>query len=147
MKDWLSLAITCPVPAVPPPVRFTCTVPLKPSAPNAFAFELVMVRSDAVPECSVMTPWLITDGGADDVMPLILASRSSTVSVTLSWLPVAPDATKVNTVPLTVMVSPAAKPEVSESLGAVPDSAVVPLTCATGESWLLMVAPLRLVSA
>jgi hypothetical protein len=39
----------------------------------------------------------------------ILLKRVWMLSVTLSWLPVAPEATKVSVVPLMVMVSPAAK--------------------------------------
>ena len=46
----------------------------------------------------------------------------------LSWLPVAPDATKVIGVPLTVMVSPAAKLAASESVPAAPESSVAPVT-------------------
>jgi hypothetical protein len=47
--------------------------------------------------------------------------------VTLSWLPVAPAATKVIGVPLTVIVSPAAKSVVSESVFAAPDNSVAPV--------------------
>ena len=57
--------------------------------------------------------------------------------MTLIWLPVAPDATKVSVVPLTVMVSPGAKLAVSESVPAVPDSAVAPVIGAAGDAWLL----------
>ena len=49
------------------------------------------------------------------------------LSVTLTWLPVAPEATKVIGVPLTVMVSPAAKPVASESVAALPDNSVAPV--------------------
>ena len=47
--------------------------------------------------------------------------------MTLSWLPVAPEATKLSVVPLTVMVSPGAKPAASEFEPDVPDSAVAPV--------------------
>lgn len=49
------------------------------------------------------------------------------LSVTLSWLPVAPELTKVSVVPLTVMLSPAEKPGVIESDPLAPDSAVAPV--------------------
>src|SRR5712691_4365452 len=45
----------------------------------------------------------------------------------LSCLPVAPEATNVIGVPLTVMVSPAAKSVASESVVAAPDSSVAPV--------------------
>src|SRR5712672_1410370 len=45
----------------------------------------------------------------------------------LSWLPVAPEATNVIGVPLTVMVLPAAKSVPSESVVAAPDSSVAPV--------------------
>ncbi len=59
----------------------------------------------------------------------------------LSWLPVAPEATKVIGVPLTVMVSPAAKPAASELVPAAPDNAVVPLIGAGVPAWLLTALP------
>src|SRR5690242_14164817 len=48
--------------------------------------------------------------------------------------------TKVSVVPLTVIVSPAAKPGDSESLPEVPDSAVAPVIGAAGVAWLLTAA-------
>src|SRR6478736_9143510 len=59
----------------------------------------------------------------------------------LSWLPVAPEATKVIGVPLTVMVSPAAKLAASESVGAVPESSVAPVIGAGTVSWLFTGVP------
>ena len=55
----------------------------------------------------------------------------------LSWLPVAPEATKVIGVPLTVMVSPAAKFVASESVAAAPESNVAPVI-GTGAAALLL---------
>ena len=66
---------------------------------------LVTDRSDVVPECSVITPPEIVDGSQVPVIESILASSVAMSSVMLSWLPTAPTATKVMTVPLTVMVS------------------------------------------
>ena len=51
-----SLPMTTPAPAVPPPPRVAVTVGVKPSAANAAAFELVTVRFEVVPVCSVMPP-------------------------------------------------------------------------------------------
>ena len=59
----------------------------------------------------------------------------------LSWLPVAPDATNVIGVPLTVMVSPAAKLVASESVPAAPDSSVAPVIGAGTVAWLLTALP------
>src|ERR1700720_1994875 len=63
------------------------------------------------------------------------------LSVTLSWLPVAPAATKVMGVPLTVMVSPAAKLEASESVLAAPDNSVAPVIGAGIAALLLTALP------
>src|ERR1700724_4437922 len=63
------------------------------------------------------------------------------LSVTLSWLPVAPAATKVMGVPLTVMVSPAVKLEASESVLAAPDSSVAPVIGAGIAALLLTTLP------
>src|SRR5260370_21546439 len=62
--------------------------------------------------------------GVAPVIVAIFESSVPTVSVTLSWLTPAPLATKVSVVPSTLMVSPATKLVVSESLGDVPDRAV-----------------------
>src|SRR5262249_54596106 len=67
-------------------------------------------------------------------------------SVTLIWLPVAPDATKVSVVPLTVMVLPTAKPDDSESVPAAPDSAVAPVIGAGVAAWLLTAFPIAVPS-
>src|SRR5207245_6639374 len=72
----------------------------------------------------------------------IFLSRVWKLSVTLSWLPVAPDATKLSVVPLTVMVLPTAKPGEIEFEGAVPDSAVAPLIGAGGAAWLFLAVPI-----
>src|ERR1019366_4598863 len=63
------------------------------------------------------------------------------LSVTLSWLPVAPEATKLMVVPSTVMASPAANPAASESLGAVPDNAVAAVIGTGAPIWLLTAVP------
>src|SRR6266852_3432759 len=59
----------------------------------------------------------------------------------LSWLPVAPEATNVIGVPLTVMVSPAAKSVASESVVAAPDSSVAPVMGAGVAALLLTTLP------
>ncbi len=98
--------MTWPVPTPPPPPRVAVTVPVKPSAANAAVFELETERSAFTPECRVIEPVReIVDGIAVPVIESIFASNVEISSVTLSWLPVAPDATKVMTVPLTVIVS------------------------------------------
>ena len=103
------------------------TVGPKPSAANAAVFELVTFRLAALSVCSVITPPLTVEGVEVPVIESILDNSVWTLSVTLSWLPVAPEATKVMVVPLTVMVSPAAKLVASESVPAAPDSSVAPV--------------------
>src|SRR6266702_1164575 len=122
------------------------TVPLKPSAANAAAFELVIDNAAALSVRSVITPPLTVDGFELPVIWSIFDSRAWTLSVTLSWLPVAPDATKLIVVPFTVMVLPGAKLADSELVPATPDSAVVPLTGAAGKVWLLTTLPLAVPS-
>ena len=68
-----------------------------------------MVRLAASSVLIVITPPWMVDGVEVPVIESIFANRVWMLSVTLSWLPVAPEATKVIGVPLTVMVSPAAK--------------------------------------
>src|ERR1700694_666303 len=63
------------------------------------------------------------------------------LSVTLSWFPVAPAATKAMGVPLMVMVSPAAKLEASESVLATPDNSVAPVIGAGTAALLLTTLP------
>ena len=75
----------------------------------------------------VITPPWTVDGVDVPVIASIFDSSVCTLSVTLIWLPVAPDATKVIVVPLTVMVSFVAKLDVSEFVPEVPDSAVAPV--------------------
>ena len=70
---------------------------------------------------------MTVDGVPVPVIESIFASKVCTLSVMLSWLPVAPDATKVIGVPLTVIVSPAAKLAASESVPAAPESSVAPV--------------------
>ena len=78
---------------------------LRPSAVNAAEFVVVTVRLDPALLRSVITPPLTVDGIVVPVIESIFASIVWTLSVRLSWLPVAPEATKVMGVPLTVMVS------------------------------------------
>ena len=106
---------------------FALAVALKPSAANAAVFELETVRLAPSPPCSAITPPVTVDGVPVPVIESIFASKVWTLSVMLSWLPVAPDATKVIGVPLTVMVSPAAKLAASESVPAAPESSVAPV--------------------
>src|SRR5580693_4624946 len=103
------------------------TVAGKPSAASAAGFELVTDRLAALSVCSVITPPLTVEGVEVPVIESILLSSVWTLSVTLSWLPVAPEATNVIGVPLTVMVLPAAKLVASESVPAPPDSEVAPV--------------------
>ena len=94
----MSLPITWPVPIVPPPPRVAVAVPVKPSAANAVVLVLVTDRFEVVPECSVIEPPLIAgrDCRSRDRVDLAPASVPM-LSVMLSWLPAAPDATKVMT--------------------------------------------------
>ena len=69
-----------------------------------------------------------------------------TLSVMLTSLPVAPEATKVIGVPLTVMVSPGAKLDDSESVPAAPDKAVAPVIGAGGVAWLLATLPVAVLA-
>ena len=64
----------------------------------------------------------------------------------LSWLPTAPAATKVTTVPLTVMVLPTAKFVVSESEGVAPESVVARVMGAATAALLLTVLPVVIAS-
>src|SRR5437868_1271860 len=108
------------------------TLAPKPRARKAAAFELLTARLAALSVCRVITPPLILEGIDVPVIESILLSSAWTLSVMLSWLPAAPEATKVIGVPLTVMMSPAAKLVVSESLGTSPDSSVTPVIGAGG---------------
>src|SRR4029077_12409942 len=83
----------------------------------------------------------MVDGVDVPVIASIFDNNVWTLSVTLSWLPVAPEATKVIAVPLTVIVSPGAKLACNESVPAAPDSAVAPVTAAGGTTWLLTALP------
>src|ERR1035437_2357953 len=113
----------------------------KPSAANAAAFELVTAKFAALSVCSAITPPPTVDGVEVPVIESIFASSVWTLSVTLSWLPVAPAATNVTGVPLTVMVSPAAKLVVSESVLAMPDNSVAPVIGAGIAALLLTTLP------
>jgi len=67
------------------------------------------VRLDPLLLRSVIAPPLMVDGIKVPVIESIFESSVCMLSVTLTWLPVAPEATKVMGVPLTTMLSPAAK--------------------------------------
>src|SRR5258708_3095075 len=99
----------------------------RPSAANAGPFELVTDRLAALSVCSVITPPETVDGVEVPVIESIFERSVCTLSVTLSWLPVAPKGTKVIGVPLTVMVSLTAKLVVSESVPGRPDNSVAPV--------------------
>jgi hypothetical protein len=73
------------------------------------------------------------------VITEILLSSVPTLSVMLTWFPVAPEATNVRVVPSTVMVSPGANPATSESVPVVPERAV--LAVIGFPSWLLTTGP------
>ena len=96
--------------------------------------------------CSVITPPLTVEGVEVPVIESIFANSVWTLSVMLSWLPVAPAATKVIGVPLTVMVSPAAKFVPSESVPAAPDNSVAPVIGA-GTAALLLTEPPVIVAS
>ena len=103
--------MTWPVPTPPPPPRVAVTVPVKPSAANAAVLLLVTERSDVVPECSVIEPPVIV--GRDrrsrdrvDLAPAMFDDVVGDVELVGRWRLTA---TKVMTVPLTVMVSPAGR--------------------------------------
>src|SRR5512140_3619225 len=99
----------------------------KPSAANAAAFELVTVRLAPMLLRSAIAPPLMVDGTVVPVIASIFVNIVWTLSVTLSWLTPAPAATKVMGVPLTVMLSPAAKLVASEFVFAAPDNSVAPV--------------------
>src|SRR3954465_680630 len=140
-KTVASLATTMPVPTPPPPVRVAATVVGNPSAPQPPA-ELLIDKFANVPVCSVILPFgAIVEGFVVPVMASILANNWPTLSVTLSWLPTAPAATKVITVPSTLIVSPAMKLVTSESLGDGPDSSVAAVIGADGGPALFETAP------
>src|SRR6476620_7540136 len=145
-KVAVSLPMTTPAPAVPPPPRVAVTVGVKPSAANAVAFELVTDRFEVVPVCSVIAPQAMVEGFAVPVMESILASIVVMLSVMLSWLPTAPAATNVTVVPFTVMVSPTAKFVAIESEPAAPDSAVAPVMGAGTAALLLTELPVLVAS-
>src|ERR1700730_5187210 len=88
----------------------------------------------------------MVDGVDVPVSASIFDNNVWTLSGTLSWLPVAPDATKVIGVPLTVMVSTGAKLACSGWVRAAPDSAVAPVTAAGGTTWLLTALPVAVPS-
>src|SRR5450631_2315384 len=113
----------------------------KPSAASAAGFELVTDRLAASSVCSATTPPLTVDGFEVPVIESIFDNSVCTLSVTLIWLPTAPEATKVTGVPLTVMVSPAAKLVDSESVLAAPDSSVAPVIGAGIAALLLATIP------
>src|SRR5215212_2555165 len=117
------------------------TVGPNPSARKAAELELVTVMLAALSVWSLVTPPLMVEGIEVPVIESILVSSACTLSVTLSWLPAAPDATNVIGVPLTVIVLPTAKLVVSESEGAAPDSNVAPVIGAGGAAWLLTALP------
>src|SRR3954470_19775698 len=116
----------------------------KPRARKAAAFELVAVKLAALSVRSLITPPLTVEGLEVPVIESILLKSACTLSLTLSWLPAAPEATKVISVPLTVMVSPIAKWLVSESVAAAPDSSVAPVIGAGGTALLLTTLPLAI---
>src|SRR4029453_3663368 len=67
---------------------FALAVALKPSAANAAAFELEIVRLAPSPPCNATTPPATVDGVQVPVIKSILASKVCTLSVMLSWLQV-----------------------------------------------------------
>lgn len=105
-----------PPSAVGPAVRARDTDVPSPSPASAVVFELVIVKSDAVPVCNVMAPAVTPEPVPPDSVS-IFASSVVTLSVMLiSLLPEAAEALKVRLWPFTVMVSPAAKLFATESV-------------------------------
>src|SRR5438445_7324052 len=137
-------------PSGEPPTRSggcgAVTVPENPRAANAAAFELVTERLAASSVCSVITPPLTIEGVEVPVIWSILESSVWTLSVTLSWLPVAPEATKAICLPFTVMVSPGAKLVASESVLTAPDNSVAPVMGAGVAALLLATVPIAVPS-
>src|ERR1700730_1776385 len=140
------------MPTVPPPIRGCVTdPPANPSAASALAAlpagpvpsAAAIVRFEVVPVCSVTAPPATLDGVEVPVKLSIFESKVATLSLTLIWLgPEATPATNVITLPFTVIVLPAAKLAVSESLPDVPDNAVVPLIePAVGVTWFNSAVP------
>jgi len=102
---------------------------------------------EALSVCSVITPPWTVEGVVVPVIASILDSSVCTLSVTLSSLPVAPEATNLSVVPLTEMVSLGAKLAVSESVPAAPDKAVAPVMgAAVGVTWLVTAVPVAVPS-
>src|SRR5215210_904384 len=117
------------------------TLGANPSARKVGQFELVTVRLAALSVWSLITPPLTVEGMEVPVIESILASSACTLSGTVSWLPDAPEATKVIGVPFTVMVSPTPKLVVSEFVATAPDSSVAPVIGAAGVALLLTTMP------
>src|SRR6185437_14491308 len=124
------------------------TVPLKPSAAKALAFELFTLRA-LVLSFNVIWPVvaLMVDGFVVPEIASILPSRVVMLSVIFTLLPVAPEATNVMTWPLTVMVSLTAKLDDSALAGAVPDSTVAPELTTAGEDRLVTTLPVLVPTA
>src|SRR5450755_2902213 len=133
------------VPSGEPPTRSGGTLAgaeaPRPRAANAAAFELVTVRLAPMLLRSVITPPLMVDGTVVPVSESIFVNIVWMLSVMLSWLPSAPEATKLMDVPLTVMLLPATKLMASELVPARPDNAVTPLIGAGGAASLLTRLP------
>src|SRR5215470_4092925 len=142
VKAVMSLPTTTPVPAEVVRARFTGELNPIEAAVNPAA-ALVMFRFCPVPVCSVIAPVALIVGVTPVIVPILL-SNVPTVSLTLSWLPVAPEATKVNVVPSMVIWSPATKFVVRESLPAAPDNIVALVIAAP--ALLLTAAPVTVLS-
>src|ERR1019366_244779 len=149
----VSLPTTKPVPAVPPPVRAAVMVVGKPSAANAGA-ELETDRFCAVPVCSVMAPVRGLRVGATPVIAFTALRTVPTVPVVTSIdsVPAAAEPEvpapllKLIVMPSTTTVLPAAKPVVSESLGAAPDSAVAAVIGPGDAAWFKAAEPVTVLS-
>src|SRR5438552_1263354 len=147
MKAWRSLPSTCPVPAVPPPVRGRVKA-VRPRAPNAVLLLVATVMVLAVPVCSVIAPPLIV--GATPVIAPIFVSRSWMVPVVRLISLVARLVgvlTMVIAVPSTVIVSPRTKLVVSEFVPAPPFNSVDVEICAGVVALLFLLAPVVVAEA
>src|SRR6266702_5525378 len=96
VKVAMSLPITVPVPAVPPPLRVLLIDEVKPSAAKAVELELDTVSVEAVPVLSEITPPAIVEPDPP-LRPSILLSKVEMLSVMLIWFgPDAPEAMNVS---------------------------------------------------
>jgi hypothetical protein len=153
---WLSIAVpeVLAVPVVAVEAE-RVTGALKPSAAKADEGEPVTERLVPALSFSVTTPPLLTVDGV--VVPEIASIAESTslmllLPMSIDSVPAVAEPVVVPVVlneivlPLTVRVSPAAKPEASEFVPVAPDNSVEPLAGTGPVAWLLAAVPVAVVS-